>query len=282
MVNEAAAPALMTRTWLNSLMQRYDLRPHKTLGQNYVVDPNTIRRIVRLSGIQPGDQVIEIGPGLGSLTLGCIEVGADVLALEIDDRVLPALSEVVGDKARVLHCDALTVEWSQLLGPGPYMVIANLPYNVAASVVLNMLAQAPAARSFLVMVQREVAQRFVAKPGTKAYGIPSVKTAFWGTATMVGDVPADVFVPKPNVASSLVRIDRHPTSALPDPEFVFPLVQAGFAQRRKTLRNSLSGMVSAEAFRLAEIDPGDRPEQLGIEAWVRLSEAVSSSAKPSG
>lgn len=267
---------LVTRTRLLDLMERHDLAPHRTLGQNFVVDPNTIRRIVRLAGVGAGDRVVEIGPGLGSLTLGLLEAGADVTAVEIDERVLPALAEVVGERARVVHADALAVDWDGIVGDGPVTVVANLPYNVATPVVLRLLDEAPGVTRMLVMVQREVGERLAAGPGTKAYGIPSVKVGFHARAAVVGTVPAEVFHPRPRVTSALVEIERRAEPAAPvDAAVLFDLVRAGFGQRRKTLRRSLGSRVDDSCFAAAGVAPTARAEELDVAAWCRLAAAVS-------
>ena len=270
-----ASDELVTRTRLLDLMREFGLEPHRTLGQNFVVDPNTIRKIVRLAGVDPGDAVLEIGPGLGSLTLGLLAAGAEVTAVEIDERLLPALEQVTGGRARLIAADALKADWSTLLDDRPWTLVANLPYNVATPILMRLLDEVPRVSRMLIMVQREVAERLVAGPGGKDFGIPSVKVAYWATARIVGSVPADVFVPRPKVVSSLVEIVRRaePVAAV-DPDALFTLVRTAFGQRRKTLRNSLAGLVDAEQFAAAGVDPSTRPEQLGVAAWCRLAAAT--------
>lgn len=272
---------MLTRTSVLELMQRHGLEPHRTLGQNFVVDPNTIRKIVRTAGIGAGDRVIEIGPGLGSLTLGLLETGAEVTAIEIDDRLLAPLAEVTGGRATVISADAMTIDWAGVVGmaepdaPG-WTVVANLPYNVATPVVLRLLDEAPQVDRLLVMVQREVGERLVAVPGSKAYGIPSVKVGFWATSRLVGTVGADVFHPKPRVVSVLVEVVRRPRPVSDvDPNVLFPLVRAGFGQRRKTLRRSLGSLCPPAAFEAAGVDPQQRAEELDVETWCRLARAVA-------
>src|SRR4051794_40529705 len=191
-----------------ALLAEHGISPSRALGQNFVVDPNTVRRIARLAGVGPGDHVVEIGPGLGSLTLALAETGASVTAVEIDAHLVPVLEEVLADAdVRLVHADAFTVDWHSLLAGAPaWTLVANLPYNVATPLVLDLLHAVPAIGSMLVMVQREVGERLAAGVGDKAYGIPSVKVAYWATAQLAGKVPALVFVPQPKVESVLVRI----------------------------------------------------------------------------
>jgi 16S rRNA (adenine1518-N6/adenine1519-N6)-dimethyltransferase len=254
-------------------------RPRQSLGQNFVADPNTVRRIVRLAELPAGASVVEIGAGLGSLTLALAEAGHRVLAVEIDGDLVPVLREVVEPKGvQVVQADAMRVDWDAALaaaGPGPWHLVANLPYNVAVPLVCDLLDDVPQIQTMLVMVQREVAERLVAGPGTGAYGVPSVKVAYWATARIAGQVPATVFVPPPRVESSLVRIVRREVPAVDaDPARLFALVRAGFGQRRKMLRRALAGQVSAEQFAAAGVAPDARAEQLGVQEWGRLANAV--------
>lgn len=269
-------------------------RPRQTLGQNFVADPNTVRRIVRLAQLPPGAHVVEVGAGLGSLTLALAEAGHHVLALEIDGDLVPVLRRLVEPHGvHVVQADAMDVDWDELLrahradggegdsgesddGAGQWHLVANLPYNIATPLVLDLLDRVPAIVTMLVMVQREVAERLAARVGDAAYGAPSVKVAFWAEARVVGHVPASVFVPPPKVESSLVRIVRRdaPLSDV-DPELLFGLVRAGFGQRRKMLRRALSGRVSPEQFAAAGVAPEARAEQLSVEDWVRLAKAVA-------
>jgi len=263
-----------------------DLRPSRALGQNFVADPNTVRRIARLAELEPGQRVVEIGAGLGALTLALVETGAVVTAVEIDQHLLPVLRhQVEGHGVRVVHADALTLDWTALLAvhddsattavPLPWALVANLPYNVAVPVILRVLDEAPAVASMLVMVQREVGERLAAAPGTKAYGAVSVKVAYHATARVVGRVPPAVFVPRPRVESVLVRIIRREAVAV-DPSVVtadrlFRLVRAGFAHRRKMLRRALVEVIDPAAFAAAAIDPEARAEELSVEQWGRLA-----------
>ena len=266
-----------SRPRIQQLLGDAGLAPRRDLGQNFVADPNTVRRIARLAEIGPGDHVVEIGAGLGSLTLALAETGADVTAVEVDRGLVGQLREVVADVAAVdvVEADALTLDWSVLLAPcDRWTLVANLPYNVATPLVCDLLDGVPAIRSMLVMVQREVAERFAAAPGSKHYGAVTVKVAYWAEARVVATVPASVFVPRPNVESALVRIERRqPPGA--DTDVLFPLVRQAFGQRRKMLRKSLRGTVSSEQFAAADVAPDARPEQLGLDEWCRLAEAIS-------
>jgi 16S rRNA (adenine1518-N6/adenine1519-N6)-dimethyltransferase len=265
---------------VRDLLDQHGLAPSRALGQNFVADPNTVRRIARLAGVGPGDRVVEIGPGLGSLTLALAETGASVTAVEVDRHLLPALHQVVDPAGvRVVHGDALRLDWDAVLGPPgdgpPWALVANLPYNVATPLVLDLLADVPAIDRMLVMVQREVGERLAARPGEKAYGIPSVKVAYRAGAEMVGRVPPTVFIPPPRVDSALVSIRRLPAPPVDaDPATLFRLVEAGFGQRRKMLRRSLTGLVPAEAFAAAGVRPEARAEELDLAAWSRLAGEV--------
>lgn len=266
-----------SRTRIHDLLGEAGLAPRRDLGQNFVADPNTVRRIAALAKVGPGDHVVEIGAGLGSLTLALAELGAEVTAVEVDRGVVPVLREVVAEhpSVTVVEADATTVDWTALLAGSPsWTLVANLPYNVATPLVCDLLDDVPEIRSMLVMVQREVAERFAAPPGSKQYGAVSVKVAYWASASVAGLVPASVFVPRPNVESALVRIDRRePPRA--DRALLFSLVRTAFNQRRKMLRRSLSGVVPPEVFEAAGVSPEERPEQLGLDAWVRLADAAA-------
>jgi 16S rRNA (adenine1518-N6/adenine1519-N6)-dimethyltransferase len=261
------------------LLDRHGITPSRALGQNFVADPNTVRRIARLAGVGPGDHVVEVGPGLGSLTLALAETGAAVTAIELDRHVVPALREVVGDHAvRIVEADAMALDWDAVLdvaaGTQPWRLVANLPYNVATPLVLDVLDRVPRIVSLLVMVQREVGERLAAPPGSAVYGIPSVRVAYWATASVVGTVPPAVFVPRPKVESALVRIERRPSPAVDvDPTQLFLLVRTAFGQRRKMLRRSLARLVDPDQFHAAGVSPEARPEELSIEDWGRLTAA---------
>jgi len=252
-----------------------ELAPRRDLGQNFVGDPNTVRKIASLAQVGPGDHVVEIGAGLGSLTLALAETGAAVTAVEVDRGIVPVLRDVVADQPNVtvVEADATTIDWDDLLAPAPrWTLVANLPYNIATPLVADLLDTAPQIAAMLVMVQKEVAQRFAAAPGSKQYGAVSVKVAYWATARIVGEVPPSVFVPRPNVDSALVRIDRR-TPPDTDRAELFDLVRTAFGQRRKMLRRSLAGRVAPERFAAANVAPEARPEDLDLAAWVRLADA---------
>ncbi|MCR6487283.1 16S rRNA (adenine(1518)-N(6)/adenine(1519)-N(6))-dimethyltransferase RsmA [Amycolatopsis sp. OK19-0408] len=268
---------------IRALAAELDVRPTKKLGQNFVHDPNTVRRIVELAGVGAGDVVLEVGPGLGSLTLGLLATGADVVAVEIDPKLAERLPKTVGERGAeaaerltVLEADAMRVTNDQL--PQPTALVANLPYNVAVPVVLHLLAEVPSLKSGLVMVQTEVADRMAAGPGSRIYGVPSVKLAWYGPARKVAAVPRSVFWPVPNVDSALVAFERGATSPEGDRERLFGLVDAAFSQRRKTLRAALAGWAGSaeragELLTAAGIDPKTRGEQLGVHDFARIAAA---------
>jgi 16S rRNA (adenine1518-N6/adenine1519-N6)-dimethyltransferase len=262
---------------LRELLAAHGLSPSRALGQNFVADPNTVRRIARLAGVGPGDDVIEIGAGLGSLTLALAETGARVTAVEMDRHIVPVLRSVAEPHGvRVVEADALAADWEALLAGAPrWSLVANLPYNVATPLLLGLLDDVPAIDRMLVMVQHEVAERLAAPPGSRAYGLPSIKVAYWARASVVGRVPPTVFVPQPRVDSALVRIERRAAPAVAvTPEErrrLFALTRRAFTQRRKMLRRSLAGVVDAEGFARAGVAPEARPEQLAVEDWARLA-----------
>jgi 16S rRNA (adenine1518-N6/adenine1519-N6)-dimethyltransferase len=266
-----------SRATLRELLETNSLAPRRDLGQNFVGDPNTVRRIATLAAVGPGDHIVEVGAGLGSLTLALAELGASVTAIEVDRGIVPVLREVVADLDNVTVCeaDATDVDWAAVLDPaieGGWTLVANLPYNVATPLVCDVLDDVPHITRLVVMVQREVAERFAASPRTSAYGAVSVKAAYWGRARVIGRVPASVFVPRPNVESALVEIVRRDPPATP-PDELFELVRAGFAQRRKMLRRSLAGVVLPDDFAHADVAPTARPEELDVDAWCRLCDA---------
>jgi 16S rRNA (adenine1518-N6/adenine1519-N6)-dimethyltransferase len=266
----------LTPRQVRDLLAEHGLSPSRALGQNFVADPNTVRRIARLAEVGPGDRVVEVGPGLGSLTLALAETGASVTAVELDRHLLPALRSVVEPEGvRVVHGDAMSLDWDAVLGPSVgWSLVANLPYNIATPLVLDLLEQVPAIERILVMVQREVGERLAAGPGSKAYGIPSVKVAYRASAEVVGRVPATVFIPPPRVESVLVRLRRLPVPPVAaDPGALFRLVEAGFGQRRKMLRRSLAGLVDPAAFEQAGVRPEARAEELSLADWDRLARA---------
>lgn len=283
-------PRLLTAATVRRRAQELGLRPTKTLGQNFVIDPSTVRKIVRTSGVQPGETVVEIGPGLGSLTLGLLEAGARVVAIEVDPVLAAALPATIAEHApgrsddlRILCADALTVE---PLAEQPTRLVANLPYNVAVPVLLRFLQHQQSLTDVLVMVQAEVADRLAAGPGSRTYGVPSVKAAWYGRASRAGNISRNIFWPVPNVDSALVRLQRtaDPLSATGpadassrpggvDREAVFTCIDAAFAQRRKTLRAALANWAGSaseaeQILRRAGIDPATRGERLAVEDFV--------------
>ncbi len=266
------------------------IHPTKKFGQNFVIDPGTVRKIVHESGVSAGDTVLEVGPGLGSLTLALLEAGTDVTAIEIDPPLAQRLPNTVmefmpqaADRLHVINHDALSVtpEDTPELSTAPHItLVANLPYNVATPIILTLLERFPQLDRFTVMVQKEVADRLAAKPGSKIYGTPSVKLAWYGIAQRSAMIGRNVFWPAPNVDSALVTFTRYPGGQLPEAsslgvarDDVFALVDAAFGQRRKTLHAALKHMVSPEAFTASGIDPTRRGETLTIEEFTRLTVA---------
>ena len=267
----------LTARDITEVLARHGLEPSRALGQNFLADPNTVRRIVRLAALDSSSNVVEIGPGVGSLTTELAATGARVLAVELDRHLLPVLAETVEPLGvEVIHGDALSVDWSDILAPNEvWQLVANLPYNVATTIVLQLLDDVPSIASMLVMVQREVGERLAALPGTSAYGIPSVKLSLWATAEVVARIPATVFIPQPRVESVMVRITRRQTPAVHvDHGALMELVRTAFGQRRKMLRRSLASKVTPDQFASAGIDPSERPERLGISQWGDLTAAV--------
>jgi 16S rRNA (adenine1518-N6/adenine1519-N6)-dimethyltransferase len=279
----AVGSSLLGPAEVRRLANELSVRPTKKLGQNFVHDPNTVRRIVTTAELTPEDVVLEVGPGLGSLTLALLPACREVVAVEIDPALARRLPETAAERApeladrlRVVEADALKVTKADV--GEPTALVANLPYNIAVPVVLNLLAELPSLRTALVMVQAEVADRMAAGPGSKAYGVPSVKVAWYADARRSVTVSRSVFWPVPNVDSALVRLVRHEPPADVDRERLFKLVDAAFAQRRKTLRGALAGWAgsadrAAAVVRAAGIDPGQRGEQLTVRDFSRILEA---------
>ena len=270
------------------LANRIGLRPTKALGQNFVHDANTIRRITRIADLAPGEVVLEVGPGLGSLTLGLLDEGARVVAVEVDPRLAAVLPETIRERAPGLANDLTVIardarRLDTPLDPPPTALVANLPYNVAVPVLLHLLELLPSIRHGLVLLQSEVADRLAAPPGSRAYGVPSVKTAWYARAERAGAVPRSVFWPVPNVDSGLVRLVRTEPPPLPagvDRADVFAVIDAAFAQRRKMLRSALAAWAGsatgAESVLVrAHVDPRARAETLDVAAFARLASARS-------
>ena len=272
--------ALLSASDVRTLAAALDLRPTKALGQNFVIDPNTVRRLVRVAGVGVDDVVVEVGPGLGSLTLGLLGAAARVVAVEIDPVLAAQLPTTVGlqapgltDRLEVVVQDALTL--TSVPGPAPTAFVANLPYNVAVPVLLRLLEHLPSLRTGLVMVQAEVADRLVAPPGSKTYGVPSVKAAWYAEVRRAGAIGRHVFWPAPNVDSGLVAFTRREPPP-GDRAATFAVVDAAFSQRRKTLRAALSGWAGSpdaaeQRLRSAGIDPSARGEVLDVRDFARLA-----------
>jgi dimethyladenosine transferase len=292
-MSDVAAGKLLTSNDIRELCAQLNIRPTKTLGQNFVNDPGTVRKIVRNAGVQAGEQVLEIGPGLGSLTLALLEAGAQVSAVEIDPPLAQALPTTAQArfpeaKLQVFTADALTITGAESIGGAtPTRLVANLPYNVAVPIVLTVLEKLPSIQTVLVMVQAEVADRLAATPGNKIYGVPSAKVAWYASARRTLTIGRNVFYPVPNVDSALVKIERrpHPDTAATR-EQVFAVIDAAFAQRRKTLRQALAGLAGSagaaqEALERAGVSPTARGETLDIDQFAAVAQqlnAVSASA----
>jgi 16S rRNA (adenine1518-N6/adenine1519-N6)-dimethyltransferase len=273
------ADGLLGPAEIRELATRLGVTPTKKLGQNFVHDPNTVRRIVAAAGLRPDDVVLEVGPGLGSLTLALVGAAAHVHAVEIDPKLAAELSRTVTAANLTVHtADAMRVSAADFRPP-PTMLVANLPYNVAVPVVLHLLAELPSLRGGLVMVQKEVADRLVAGPGSKVYGIPSVKLAWYADARPAGRVPPAVFWPVPNVDSGLVAFTVRPAPADVPRQAVFAVIDAAFAQRRKTLRAALAGWAGgpdiAERILLeAGVSPQARGEALPVGQFAAIAAAA--------
>jgi len=267
---------------LRALADRHGIRPKRALGQHFLIDPNLARAIASDAGVGPGDRVVEIGAGLGSLTRALAEAGADVLAVEVDPALIPALQESTSGlrRVRVLHADATDREWQDELGADEWVLAANLPYNAATHLVLDTLRNVPQVRRLVVMVQREVGERLVAGPGEDPYGIPSVRVAYRAEGSLVRRVPPSVFWPRPKVESVVVRLVRREEAPVGvDEERLWTVVDAGFAERRKTMRNAVRrlGIDGDDADRLlsaAAVDPSARAETLSLEDFARIAEAL--------
>lgn len=278
---------------VRELAERLDVTPTKKLGQNFVIDGNTVRKIVRLAGVRDSDRVLEVGPGLGSLTLGLTETGADVTAIEIDHRLAGELPHTIAamqpdaiSRFRVIRSDALDVTAEQLTidGEAPQVLVANLPYNVSVPILMHLLELLPSLRSALVMVQAEVGYRIAAGPGSKEFGAPSAKAAWYGQWHIAGTVSRQIFWPVPGVDSVLVAYERS-SSLRGTPQeraATFALVNAAFAGRRKMLRQSLQGVqgvprtaeAASEVIAAAGVDPTSRAEQLGIEQYLAIARVL--------
>ena len=289
MVTVPGAVRLLGAGDIRGIAGRLGVRPTKRLGQNFVVEPGSVRQIAALAGVRPGDVILEVGPGLGSLTLALLEAAlradARLVAVEIDPVLADQLPKTIAERApdgadrvTVLTADALAVGEQDLGASAPTALAANLPYNVAVPVVLNLLAALPSVERGVVMVQAEVADRMCAGPGSRVYGVPSAKLAWYAEARLAGTVPRSVFWPVPNVDSKLVaftRRDPPPTTA--SRQEVFAVIDAAFGQRRKTLRAALATWAGSparaeEALRAAGVDPGARGEALTVAEFARIAQ----------
>jgi 16S rRNA (adenine1518-N6/adenine1519-N6)-dimethyltransferase len=282
----SAGPSLLGPADVRSLADRLDVRPTKQRGQNFVIDANTVRRIVREAGVGPDDVVVEVGPGLGSLTLALLGVVRRVVAIEVDPVLAAALPETLVTYApeQAGHCEVLAADAlriTEVPGPPPTALVANLPYNVSVPVLLHLLALLPSLERGLVMVQSEVADRLAAPPGSKVYGVPSVKAAWYAHVRRAGAIGRNVFWPAPNVDSGLVAWSRRePPVTSATREQVFAVVDAAFAHRRKALRGALrtlagSGEAAEAALTSVGIDPLARGESLSVEQFAQIAERLS-------
>ena len=273
----------LTRTEVKNLLLKYEIHPKKSLGQNFVVEPNTIRQIIKLADLDPEDFVLEVGSGLGSLTLALLESCKHVTAIEVDDVLVNILKETTGNQAenklRIIHADVMKLDLQQVLEQknSQWNLVANLPYNIAVPVICDFLESTSLISKMTVMVQREVAERMVAKVGEKAYGLPSVKIEYFAEAKIIADIPPTVFLPKPRVESSIVQIVRRKNTMISENyEVLFSLIKSAFRHRRKMLRSSLKGILSTDDFALTEIDPTKRAENLALKEWELLAKQIVS------
>ncbi len=260
-------------TATRELLGRHGLRPTKHLGQHFLVDPNIVDRIVRAIGGAPGDPVLEIGAGLGTLTRALVDAGYEVVAYEVDTRLSPALEETVGNRADLRFEDAANLDFGAVLDEREWVMAANLPYNVGTPLLLDAMRHATQIARFVVMLQMEVVDRLTSGPGDDAYGLPSVVAAFHAAARERFSVPAQVFFPRPAVDSAVVVLER--IAAPSGAEAAIELAARAFGQRRKMLRSSLRGVVAPDAFTEAGIVESARPEELGADEWLALSLAAA-------
>jgi 16S rRNA (adenine1518-N6/adenine1519-N6)-dimethyltransferase len=271
----------LTPSALRALAARHGIRPKKSLGQHFLIEPALARRMAQIAGIGPGDRVVEVGAGLGSLTVALADTGADVLAIDVDPAMAPVLSEVVAGypNVRILIADAVAADWGSVLRGGQWAMVANLPYNVAVPLVMRVLETEPRIQRLLVMVQREVGERLCAGPGEEQYGAVSVKVAYRARARIARRVSRSVFWPRPNVDSVIVSIERRPPPVEVDEASLWRVIGEAFSQRRKTIRGAVVrlGVSRERAGRLVEgcgLGPQARPEELGLEEFACLAEAV--------
>ena len=267
----------LTRTQAKDLLQKYDISPRKSLGQNFVVEPNTIRQVIELASIKSDDFVIEVGPGIGSLTSSLLEVAGHVTAVEVDRALVEVLKDLLqpeDKKFRLINADVMNLDVNELLVARnqSWNLVANLPYNISVSVICDFLERVPVITKMTVMVQREVAERLVAKTGEKAFGLPSLKIQYFAEVKKIADVPPSVFLPRPKVDSSLLQIERR-EKCLIDANYdvLFELAKRSFSQRRKMLRRSLKETFDLNDFESAGIDPTRRAEDITLEEWGELT-----------
>ena len=265
---------------LKDMMEKHDLRPSKSLGQNFVVDPNTILKIIRAANIEKGEQILEIGPGLGSLT-SQLSATSKVVAIELDRYLVPALEEVLNhfgkrENVEIVQEDAMKIDWQEFFAQrqGVWKMVANLPYNIATPLLVTLLENAPEIQAIYVMVQLEVGERFAASPRSKAYGIPSVKAQYWAETKVLGKVSPNVFLPVPKVDSAILQIIRKPSPSEVNYENFSRLIQTAFQHRRKMIRKSLNTLVPLANFSIAELSPQARPEELSVTDWVKLAKTL--------
>ena len=265
---------------LKDMMEKHDLRPSKSLGQNFVVDPNTILKIIRAANIEKGEQILEIGPGLGSLT-SQLSATSKVVAIELDRYLIPALEEVLNhfgkrENVEIVQEDAMKIDWQEFFAQrqGVWKMVANLPYNIATPLLVTLLENAPEIQAIYVMVQLEVGERFAASPKSKAYGIPSVKAQYWAETKVLGKVSPNVFLPVPKVDSAILQIIRKPSPPEVNYANFSRLIQTAFQHRRKMIRKSLNKLVPLANFSIAELSPQARPEELSVTDWVKLAKTL--------
>ena len=265
---------------LKNIMEKHDLKPSKSLGQNFVVDPNTILKIIRAANIEKHQQILEIGPGLGSLT-SQLSITSKVVAIELDRYLVPALEEVLNhfgerENVEIIHQDAMKIDWKEFFShrQGIWKMVANLPYNIATPLIVTLLENAPKIQSIFVMVQLEVGERFAASPKSKAYGIPSVKAQYWAETKVLGKVSPNVFLPIPKVDSAILQIIRKPSPPEVNYTNFSRLIQTAFQHRRKMIRKSLTTLIPMSNFTIAEISPQSRPEELSVADWVKLTNTL--------
>tara|TARA_B100000614_G_scaffold211984_1_gene195338 strand:+ start:1486 stop:2316 length:831 start_codon:yes stop_codon:yes gene_type:complete len=265
---------------LKDMMEKHDLRPSKSLGQNFVVDPNTILKIIRAANIKKGEQILEIGPGLGSLT-SQLSANSKVVAIELDRYLVPALEEVLNhfgkrENVEIVQEDAMKIDWQEFFAQrqGVWKMVANLPYNIATPLLVMLLENAPEIQAIYVMVQLEVGERFAASPKSKAYGIPTVKAQYWAETKVLGKVSPNVFLPAPKVDSAILQIVRKPSPPEVNYANFSRLIQTAFQHRRKMIRKSLNTLVPLANFSIADISPQARPEELSVTDWVKLAKTL--------